>query len=98
LITLWESGWPAIWRAAAAIQPTRSFNKKCARRFTAAGQPIASEHLRDDFQVKLKVGFDGGAGFLRAFNPRFATPSHDTEQATQETFSMAFGISPTVSA
>jgi hypothetical protein len=41
--TLWESGLPAIWRAAAAIQATRFFLQKRASRFTTAAQPIATK-------------------------------------------------------
>jgi hypothetical protein len=43
LDTLWESGLPAIWREAAAIQAMRFFRQKCASRFTTAAQPIATK-------------------------------------------------------
>jgi hypothetical protein len=40
---LWEQTLVAIWRAAAVIQSTRSFSKKCAGRCTTATPPIATK-------------------------------------------------------
>jgi hypothetical protein len=64
LDTLWESGLPAIWRAAAVIHSTHFSRKKCAGRFTAAAQPIATKvcsHRVGQFLRELPQGCEPDA-------------------------------------
>ena len=59
-ITLWEQTLVAIWRAAAVIQSTRSFSKKCAGRCTTATPPIATKVCSHRFPQTCEPGTSVG--------------------------------------
>ena len=52
---LWERTLVAIWRAAAVIQSTRSFSKKCAGRCTTATPPIATKVCSHSSQALARL-------------------------------------------